>query len=318
MIAGKTWRRYLVLAFIILLVTPISSVSALETAFISSGGLTFSTFLGSSDGADEVWDVATDAAGNIYVIGETFSANFPVTAGAYDTTYNNGYDVFVAKLNAGGSQLIWATYLGGVTYEYSRAIAVDSSGVYVVGQTTSTDFPVTSGAYDTSYNGGGYDAFISKLSLDGRTLIWSTYLGGGENQLPIPSDYPHDIAVDSAGNVYITGWTESNDFPTTGGAYDGDLSGNSDAFLSKVKADGSALLYSTYLGGSSSDNARGVVVDKSNQAYVTGRTYSADFPTTAGSYDISHNGGHDAYVTKFKADGSGLVYSTFIGNGRLG
>jgi len=237
-----------------------------------------------------------------YVTGETLSTDFPTPSG-YDSSYNGGDDAFVSKLSHDGSTLIYSTYLGGGNYDYGWGIAVDSSeNAYVTGWTFSTDFPTPSG-YDSSYNGFD-DAFVSKLSHDGSTLIYSTYLGGGYN------DRGLGIAVDSSENAYVTGYTYSSDFPTSS-AYDSSLGGDEDAFVSKLSHDGSSLIYSTYLGGGNDDRGYGIAVDSSGNAYVTGWTFSTDFPTPSG-YDSSYNGGYDdAFVSKLSSDGSTLIYSTY-------
>ncbi len=170
--------------------------------------LAWSTYLGDS-GDDAAGGVAVDSAGNAYMTGFTASSNFPTTAGAFDTTYNGGYDAFVAKLNASGSGLAYSTYLGG---SMAEDIAVDSAGnAYMTGLTSSSNFPTTAGAFDTTYNGNG-DAFVAELNTSGSSLVYSTYLGGSGG------DEGWDIAVDSAGNAYVTGDTTLTDFPTTAGA----------------------------------------------------------------------------------------------------
>ena len=271
--------------------------------------LVYSTFLG-GDGIDYGADLAVDSSGHAYVMGYTYpdSNGFPTTAGAYDTSYNGTYDIFITKLNTTGSALIYSTFLGGGGIEYDGGLAIDASGhAYVSGRTGSTTFPTTSGAYDTSRN-GDFDTFITKLNAAGSALVYSTYLGGSN------FDYGDGVAVDASGQVYVTGQTLSSDFPTTSGAYKTSYSGGTEAFITKLNAAGSALIYSTYLGGSGGDSGSDLAVDASGHAYVTGYTSSTDFPTTAGSFKTSHNGnGTDAFITKLNTAGSALVYSTYLG-----
>jgi hypothetical protein len=276
-------------------------------------GLVYSTYLGGS-GQDAAYGIAVDSAGNAYVTGFTGSTDFPTTAGAFDTTHNGGTDAFVTKLNASGSALVYSTYLGGsATYlgtsgqDVGYGIAVDSAGsAYVTGSTASSDFPTTAGAFDTTFNGFD-DAFVTKLNATGSALVYSTYLGGTANEFGL------GIAVDSAGNAYVTGDTDSTGFPTTAGALDTTQNGSYDAFVTKLNATGSALVYSTYLGGSTTDIGTGIAVDSAGAAYVTGETLSSDLPTTAAAFDTTQNGGDDAFVTKLDATGSALVYSSYLG-----
>jgi Bacterial Ig-like domain (group 1)/Beta-propeller repeat len=249
-----------------------------------------STFLGGS-GPDRGRSLAVDGSGSAYVTGETDSSNFPTTAGAFDTT-RNGVDAFVTKLNATGSGLAYSTYLGGSGPDRGFGIAVDGSGsAYVTGETDSTNFPTTSGAFRTS-RVGGLDAFVTKLNATGTGLAYSTYLGGSA------ADRGFGIALDGSGSAYVTGETDSSNFPTTPDAFDTRKDGI-DAFVTKLNATGSALAYSTFLGGSNADRSFGIAVDGSENAYVTGRTDSPNFPTTAGAFDTSFNNNGDAFVTKF-------------------
>ena len=282
---------------------------AFVTKLNASGNISYSTYLGGSDN-DEGYGIAVDDSGNAYVTGKTASTDFP-THNAYDDSYNGGdHDAFVAKLNASGTSLVYSTYLGGFhepgvnSSDYGRDITVDSSGnAYVTGITCSTDFP-THNAYDDSYNGGRYDTFVTKLNASGTSLVYSTYLGGSGDE------YSEGIAVDGSGNAYVTGVTSSTDFPIHN-AYDDSYSGG-DAFVTKFNASGN-ISYSTYLGGSSSEEGEGIVVDGSGNAYVTGTTLSTDFPTI-NAYDDSHNGGsYDVFVTKLDVSGTSLVYSTYLG-----
>ncbi len=287
---------------------------AFVTKFSADGSLLWSTYLGGSE-----WDngigIAVDGTGNAYVTGFTKSDDFP-TPNGWDTTYNGGDngcnnyygDAFVAKLGADGS-LLWSTYLGGSRDEAGVGIAVDGTGnAYVTGPTGSSNFPTLDG-WDTTYNGGedwGGDAFVSKFSTDG-SLLWSTYLGGSSN------DFGYGIAADTTGNACVTGMTYSTDFPTANG-WDETRNGGWDAFVAEFSASGS-LLWSTYLGGNSSDYGRGIAVDTTGNAYVTGMTYSTDFPTPNG-WDTTQNGDEDAFVAKFSSDGS-LLWSTYLGGSGL-
>jgi len=279
----------------------------------SASDLLYSTFLGGSS-SDEGNGIAIDSSGAAYVTGRTSSSDFPTTPGAFDTSFNNA---FVVKLNAAGSALTYATFLGGSESDSGNAIAVDISGAaYVTGHTSSSDFPTTSGAFDTSFNGSAYtgDAFVIKLNADGSALDYSTFLGGSA------FDDGEDIAIDSSGAAYVTGITESFSFPTTSAAFDTSFNGSGDAFVVKLNAAGSALDYSTFLGGSgfNEDEGWGITIDPSGAAYVIGTTVSSDFPTTPGAFDTSFNGGTDyqggdAFVAKLNAAGSALTYSTFLG-----
>jgi hypothetical protein len=273
--------------------------------------LAYSTYLGGS-GIDQAWAIAVDGVGSAYLTGETTSLDFPTSAGAPDSTFNGFTDVFVTKLDAAGSAIVYSTYLGGATNgDSGLGIAVDTSGnAYVTGNTSSTDFPSTLAAFDSTFNGGGFDAFVTKLDATGSSLAYSTYLGGGDFDNGIA------IAVDAAGNAFVGGGSSSANFPTTLGAFAAAYSGNGDAFVTKLNATGSALVSSTYLGGSNFETVIGLALDSVGNASVAGYTASADFPTTPGSFDTSFNGpfnSTDAFATKLNASGSALVYSTFLG-----
>ncbi len=268
--------------------------------------LAYSTYLGGL-GSDAGMSIAVDAAGNAYVTGVTASANFPTTSGTFQTTAQGGGDAFVAKLNAAGTQLVYATYLGGSGSDGATGIAVDATGsAYVTGSTSSGDFPVTSDAFQTG-NHGSNDAFVAKLSADGTQLVYGTYLGGSG------SDGATGIAVDAAGNAYVTGQTSSPDFPATPGAFQTSRPGVENGFVAKLSADGTALAYATYLGGSSEDGATGIAVDGTGNAYVTGYTASTNFPVTPGAYQTSNHGGDDAFAAKLNAAGTQMVYATYLG-----
>ncbi|MFZ1640435.1 MAG: Calx-beta domain-containing protein [Candidatus Contendobacter sp.] len=280
--------------------------------------LSYAGFIGGS-GVDYGFGIAVDGTGATYVTGSTTSteADFPVLGGP-DLTYNGNQDAFVAKIKPDGSGLVYAGFIGGGgTERWSRGIAVDGSGAaYVTGWTTSTEstgFPVLVGP-DLTFNGGLDDAFVAKIKPDGSGLEYAGYIGGsvgGAGQ-----DFGTAIAVDGSGAAYVTGLTQSTeaDFPVLVGP---DLTfngGSGDAFVAKVKPDGSGLDYAGYIGGSGSDIGYAIAVDGSGAAYVMGLTDSteADFPVTVGP-DLTANGGIDAFVAKVAADGTGLVYAGFIG-----
>lgn len=267
-----------------------------------------SMYLGGSH-ADDAMSMAIDAAGNVYVVGHTWSSDFPTTTSVYDMSFGGSSDIFVSKLNSSLTNIISSTYLGGDNQDIARSIAVDADGnVYVAGKTSSTDFPTTSGAYDTS-RGGSSDIFISKLNGDLTKLLASTFLGGTYNENCF------SMIVDSNKNIYVTGETLSTDFPTTTGAYDVSKSGYSDAFISKLNTDLTRLLASTYLGGTEQDRVFSIVVDSRESVYVTGTTLSKDFPTTIGAYDTSYNSDvcDDVFVSKLNGNLTTLLASTYLG-----
>ena len=312
--------------------------------------LAYSTYLGGRTGVSGYSysvanAIAVDEAGNAYVTGTTAASDFPVTPNAFQKVNGipgpNGSAIpttaFVTKMNAAGSALVYSTYLGGSGInpggfggEQGYGIAVDSSGsAYITGITFSTNFPVTSGAIQkvntNSYLG---TAFATKLNPGGSALVYSTYLGGthynglcGNN-----ADGGSAIAVDSAHNAYVAGFTSSYDFATTPDAYqtvNKNRSGEEGyydcdtGFVTKLNSAGSALVYSTYLGGSHGDDISGIALDTAGNAYVTGKTYSSDFPVSQGAFQTQNKGAGSAsinwFVSKLNADGSDLDYSTYLG-----
>ena len=259
--------------------------------------LIYSTYVGGND-FDEGSHIAVDAENNAYVTGTTYSSNFPVTSGCYDDSNSGSLDVFVFKLNAEGSDLHFSTYFGGSGEDKLPRIALDSeNNVYITGMTESADFPTTSGCYDNSQN-GDYDIFVSKLSSDGTELDYSTFIGGSG------ADFGNGITVDSMNSAYVTGQSNSPEFPTTFGCYDPIYNGGAfDAVICKLNSFGSNLQYSTFIGGIDSDAGGDIVLDSGNNAYITGFSDSADFPTTSGCYDNIYNGGRDAITFKLNPDG---------------
>jgi len=265
--------------------------------------LAYSTYLGGA-GPERAWSVTVDSAGAAYVTGETFSTNFPVLNGL-DPTFNGDpadtnnvlKDVFVAKLDPTGTNLVFATYLGGVKDDvgFDLALAADES-LWITGATFSENFPVTPDALSTNLHGKAtsgayrYDAFVAKLAANGSALVYSTYLGGSGHDNGI------SLALDGAGNVCVTGSTESDDFPTNGVA--STFGGKTDAFVTVLTPNGNPLLFSVYLGGSEVDSGEALAVDSLGQIVVAGRTESIDFPVT-NAYQSELAGGKDGFVTKY-------------------
>jgi hypothetical protein len=271
--------------------------------------LAYSTYFGGKD-FDDAYGIAVDATGAAYVTGFIYASDFPGAWGKERPTRCNG-DAFVAKLSRDGSQLVYSTILGGSGRDLGHAIAVDSKGnAYVTGETHSQDFPTSRWAVQGKFvSGAGENAFVARLDPYGA-LSYSTYLGGSAD------DVGQGIAVDSAENAYVTGYTSSSDFPTTAHALQKRLQGRQNVFVTKLNPSGTAVEYSTLLGGNDYDFGFGIAVNKQGDAYVTGTTYgifSSTFPTTSNAYQTTSSGSGDAFVSKLSADGSALVYSTFLG-----
>ncbi len=280
-------------------------------------GLVYSTFLGFQGSGSSL---AVDSSGNLFITGPTNQPHFPTTPGASNTT---GGVAFVAKVNSTGSALLYSTYFGGTTSsgiggESGPFLALDSSdNVYLTGYTTAADFPVTPGAFQTKLsNTTGSTPFVSKLNSAGSKLVYSTYLGGKTG-----INVGYAVTVDSAGDAYVVGLASGNDFPTTPGAFQTVNNGGAspgisgDAFVTELKPDGSGLVFSTFLGGTTGGNfASSVVVDSTGAIYVAGGTAATDFPTK-NPYQATLSGtGFDGFLTKFAAGGSTLDYSTYFGS----
>jgi len=276
----------------------VAKVNAAGTALVYCG------YIGGL-GTDGGWGIAVDSAGNAHVTGDTPSRDFPVFK-ALQPTFHEGanFNSFVSEINADGSALIYSTYWGGSGGEGGSRVAVDPAGnSYIGGYTFSPDFP-TVNAIQPTY-AGNVDAYLTKLSADGQKVFYSTFLGGSG------FEYGWDVAVDSSGNAYMTGFTHSTNFPTAH-ALQPTNHGGADAFVAKINASGNAFVFSTYLGGGDTDLGTSIAADSSGNAYVGGYTKSKNFPTVRAIQPTNH-GGFDAFVAKIRGDGSALLYSTYLG-----
>jgi hypothetical protein len=280
----------------------------------TGSGLVFSTYLGGNDSDSANRLALNPSTGESYVVGFAFSTNFPTTPGVFlpapcpvtpCTTIT--VKAFVTKFNAGGGTAQFSTLLGN---GYGEGVDIDGSGNTYITGTASSNYPVTPGVFQPV--SGGSDAFLTKLNSTGTALIYSTFLGGGPQ-----SDRGFDVAVDGAGNAYVAGQTQSSGFPTTPGAFDISYNGGEDAFVTKFNSTASALVYSTFLGGSAEDRARSVAVDNNGNAFVTGQTRATNFPTV-NSLQLRSTSLTDIFLTKLNPNGSALVYSTYLGAGEGG
>ncbi|MDH3879268.1 MAG: SBBP repeat-containing protein, partial [Desulfobacterales bacterium] len=306
-ITGETWSTgYLISQGSI----PFQSNNAgLGDAFVTKLDITgvlanivYSTYLGGS-GFDSGRSIAIDSTGNAYIVGETSSSDFPIMLPLQGGPGGGATDGFVSKLNADGTNLIFSTYLGGDNEDSALGITVDSIGdAYITGATLSSNF-FTLSAYQSA-NAGMLDAFVTKLGSSDGSLLYSTYLGGDGD------DYGHDIALSSNGSACITGETSSTNFPEVSSLY-GDQ-GQIDSFVTKFNISGTALAFSTYLGGSNSDYGYSIAVDSNDSLYITGETLSLNFPVFSPFQANQGGGSRDAFVTKINSGGS-LVYSTYLG-----
>ena len=277
----------------------------------SGSALTYSTLVGGS-GTDVATGLAVDGAGSAYIVGSTTSTDLP-THSPIQSAIAGASNGFVTKLNTSGNALDYSTYLGGGTGDFAVAVAVDSSNnAYVTGGTKNTSFPTTSGVFqgtcgsDGSCNGGLYDAFVTVINPSGSGYVYSTFLGGESNDTGL------GVAVDSAGDAYVTGFTSSAAFPLKSALQGTFAGGTLDAFVTELNPAGSALVYSTYLGGGGDDTGVAIALDNNKNAYVTGQTGSINFPT-ASPTQSANKGQNDAFVSEISAGGSALVFSTYLG-----
>ncbi len=266
------------------------------------GGIVYSTYIGGSSD-DVAYDLAVDGSGAAYVTGRTWSPNFPAV-NAVQPVKDDGADAFVAKLSTAGNALEYSTYLGGSGDDSAARIAVDGDAfAYVTGSTGSPDFPTRSAAQSSI--GGGFDAYVTKLGQSGERIVYSTFLGGWS------TDYARGIAVDGTGCAIVTGDTQSSDFPTRF-AFQPTMLGVLDAFVTKLTADGTSIRHSTFLGGSGAEYGGGIALGPNGAIYLTGTTYSTDFPTSD-PIQPTLAGQSDVYVLKMNDRASVIEYSTYLG-----
>lgn len=297
------------------LLNPLQTNGSIFVTKLSSAGSTllYSTRLGDSS-ADYVSAIATDSAGNAYIVGSTSSQDFPTTPGSVQPALKGSQNAFLTEINSSGNALVYSTFLGasGLTASWANGLALDGNGsVFLTGwtiasYTTASDFPTTLGVIESTLPLGDGAAFVSKITPAGKgiaDLTYSTFLGATSRSGVISQG--NGIVVDKEGNAVVTGRTGSSNFPTTPGTFQGALKapqGNFNGFVSKLNSSATQLLYSTYLGGSVADQALGIAADQPGNVYVVGQSLSPDFPTTAGAFQPNHlapSGAGDAFVAKF-------------------
>lgn len=278
----------------------------------ATGQPLWSTFLGGDD-LDEALAITMSPSGQAIVAGRTWSTDFPTTVGALDSVRSGPEAAIVAAMDPQTGSLEWSTLFDCAS---ASAVAISRDGDVVIGgESYLGGLQTTPGAFSTVFNGGDRDGFLARLSADGQQLRWSTYLGGGY------TDRIHDLKLDSLDCPVVVGWTTSDGvgsayFPVTAGGYQTQYRGHGDGFVSKFSADGSTLIWSTYLGGSAGDFSWSLLLDAQGAPVVAGWTNSADFPVTAGAYQTSYADNQDATISKLDSGGSGLLWSTFLGGSR--
>jgi hypothetical protein len=288
-----------------------SSTTGNQDAFLiklnpTGTAVIFAAYFGGKS-RDSARSVAVNAAGEAYVSGFTYSADFPKSLGGYRSSSLGQADVFAIRVDSSGSRLVYADLIGGAGDDFASGIVVDSAGAaYICGYSSSLAFPTTSGSFQAQFSGGTHDAFVVKLTANGAGLAYATYIGGSGN------DLAHGVAVNSAGEVYITGFTDSPNWPVRTALFSVSR-GSGDAFVAKLSSNGGAVVFSTYLGGSQGDLVFALALDSSNNMYLTGTTLSNDFPVTPTAARRVNSGSYDVFVAKLNALGSEVLYSTYLG-----
>lgn len=289
-----------------------SSMNGFITKINAAGNsIIYSTYLGGST-TNRIYGIAIDKQKNAYVTGVTTSSNFPITAGAFQTTLSGSQDAFITKINTTGTSLIYSTYVGGSSDEFAYGIDVDNQQyAYIIGHTLSTDYDITTGALQNTHAGGVYDCFLTKINVSGNALVYSTYLGG------IYADYAKCIVVDDKANAYVGGFTGGSGFPISSSSFQTTQNGSGDGFVIKIDSLGTSVVFSTFIGGFGLDEVLGICLDKFYNVYVSGRTIAADFPLSANAYQntLSNFGYQDVFVSKISPFGTNLYYSSYFGGG---
>jgi hypothetical protein len=278
-------------------------------------GLEYCTFIGGAEW-ETAYSLKLDQNNNAFLAGYTWSADFPVTSGAYDESINGARDIFVARLSADGTDLTYATFMGGSGQETATALALDSqNNAYVTGWTTSNDLPTPTSVIDNAFN-GPFDGFLFKLNAAGSNLIYNTYIGGSDE------DRGRDVILNDQGEIFVIGNTRSEDFTTTPGAFDNTFGGGScffmncsDGFVLKLNNSATSEQFATYIGGDSEDLVYGISLAPNGSLFITGESISAnDFPTTPDGYDPTSNGEGDGYLLHLNAAGTAVIYGTYLGS----
>ena len=267
--------------------------------------LLYSTFISACSPSDRISELVVDSTGHCFLTGFTLESTFPVTSGALNVNFDT-YASFLTKLNPTGSDLDFSTFLPS-GFVFPSSLAVDSSGTsHILAATSQTGLPVTKGALDGTLSGSS-DLYLMKINATGSELLYASYLGGSSDETAL------SLALDPQGALYFSAQTTSTDFPTTPGAFQESYHGGKDLTLSKLNPDGTALVYSTFLGGSSEDSHSGFAIDSSGAAYILGSTSSVDFPILTGSMTQITPEPYELFITRLNQAGSGLTYSTFLG-----
>lgn len=266
----------------------------------------YSTYVGGTND-DEGFALAIDKDGNAYLAGAASSADFPTSKNAFQPRLNGNYDCFVFKIDNQGNA-VYSTFIGGGSDDEAFGIAVDNSGnAYITGESNSDSYPNVNAPFQHSRH-GGYDAFITELSADGGSLVFSTFAGGGAD------DAGNAIALDSSGNIYVAGTTGSDDFPGTGGSFQSGYQGGvSDAFVLKYRPNGSNIAWASYLGSHGTDEGNGIAVDANGNIYVAGDTNSDQFPVTGDAIQGNRGNGFDGTLSVLDTNGTTLYFSSFFG-----
>ncbi|MEM6766569.1 MAG: T9SS type A sorting domain-containing protein [Bacteroidota bacterium] len=287
------------------------------TLIIDPLTLEWGTFFHSGTSDDYLIAVARDSENNFLATGYTKALSFPTTAGIYQEYFAGSLDAYVLKMNPDATEVIFATYLGGTDWELAYGLSMNSlDEPYITGFTRSENYPVSATAWQTTHGGGFIDGFVTRLSADGKSTVFSSYLGGSDR------DYIYDMEVDEEGNPFFTGITHSEDFPLSSSPFQSELNGEADAFVVKGSADGTSLIFSTFLGGEKVEIGQDLVLNQAGEVFIGGNTSSHSFPVSSSALQptlsITEGGTEeDGFLVKLSPDGSALMLGTFLGGTQL-